>query len=280
MIRHLIGKMGLVYALNTPEHRGKFRILRLLDALLGPFQLENTVEKIQLSVYLSSLMDVSYFRIARKPDAGPEVQIDEIAPKLIKNLRSGDLFIDIGANIGFLSLMASRRVGPDGLVIAIEPSNREYSRLLNNVAKNHVVNVLPVHAALGDTAGIAALEIAQYHTGLNRLSNSNQIVGQRAKVAAFKGSELLALLLSNRKAALVKIDVEGAEVMVLRGLRSYLMEYVPENVVVEITPRFLAYFGSSKRELYELMAEVGYKPMLNLDIKQYDEIFRPVKSCA
>jgi len=76
--------------------------------------------------------------------------------------------------------------------------------------------------------------------------------------------------------ALVKIDVEGAEVLVLRGLRDYLMKNQPANVVIEVTPRFLARYDTTKEELYEIMAGVGYRPLLNLSEAQFDEVFRLV----
>jgi len=145
MIARLIGKLGLAFALNAPAHRGKFRILSLLDHLFGPFVLNNYAEGIYLTVYLSSSMDTSYFGAPTSASLGTlsGKPIDEVAPLLVKALRPGDVFVDIGANIGFLSIMASKRVGASGLVVAIEPSSREYGRLLANLTRNQVGKVHP-----------------------------------------------------------------------------------------------------------------------------------------
>jgi FkbM family methyltransferase len=277
MIKHLIGKLGLAYALKAPNHRGKFRFLNLLDQMFGPFVINNSDEQICLTVYLSSSMDTSYFRNPTSASLGKlsGKSIDEVAPLLVKELRLGDVFIDIGANIGFLSIMASKRVGASGLVVAIEPSSREYGRLLANLARNQVGNVIPVHAALGEKSSIVDLEIAPHHTGLNRLSADGAQSDCRLKVPMFFGSGLLSKLLPRQTPALVKIDVEGAEVLVLRGLRNYLMKTQPANVVVEVTPQFLARYHTTKEELYGIMAGIGYRPLFNLSETQFDEVFRP-----
>jgi FkbM family methyltransferase len=277
MISRLIGKLGLTYALNVPAHRGKFRFLNLLDRFFGPFVLNNSAEQIYLTVYLSSSMDTSYFRnpTSTSLEELSGKSIDEVAPLMVKALRPGDVFVDIGANIGFLSIMASKRVGASGLVVAIEPSSREYGRLLANLTRNKVGNIIPVHAALGEKGGIVDLEIAPHHTGLNRLSAGGTQSDYCVKVPMFFGSGLLSKLLLMRTPALVKIDVEGAEVLVLRGLKDYLMKTQPANVVVEVTPHFLARHDTTKEELYGIMASIGYLPLFNLSETQFDEVFRP-----
>jgi FkbM family methyltransferase len=277
MIKYLIGKLGLAYALKAPNHRGKFRFLNLLDHLFGPFVLHNSAEQFYLTVYLSSSMDTSYFRNPTSASLGKisGKSIDEVTPLLVKALRLGDVFVDIGANIGFLSIMASKRVGASGLVVAIEPSSREYGRLLANLTRNRVGNIIPIHAALGEESSIVDLEIAPHHTGLNRLSVGGAQSDCYVKVPMFFGSGLLSKLLPMRTPALVKIDVEGAEVLVLRGLKDYLMKTQPANVVVEVTPHFLARHDTTKEELYGIMAGIGYRPLFNFSETQFDEVFRP-----
>ncbi len=74
---------------------------------------------------------------------------------------------------------------------------------------------------------------------------------------------------------MVKIDTEGAEVLVLRGMREFLGAFRPRHVVVEVTPRFLAGFGTEKSEIYRIMRESGYYGKLcsDSDELQYDEVF-------
>src|ERR1044072_5690964 len=109
MIKRLIGNLAMRYAVHTPEHRGKFRLLSTLDRMCGPFQLRSH-DDLSLSVFVSSLMDVSYFR-APPLVSDPRAVIDWLPRRLVEELQPGELFVDIGANIGFLSLLAARRVG-------------------------------------------------------------------------------------------------------------------------------------------------------------------------
>ena len=65
-------------------------------------------------------------------------------------LRPGGVFIDVGANIGYYSMLASRLVGPSGSVVAIEPSPTNFSELKRNIALNHALNIRAIDMAVGD----------------------------------------------------------------------------------------------------------------------------------
>jgi hypothetical protein len=120
----MIGSL-LVSLQNSPGNpRGKQRILILADRWFGPFVAE-TKDGLKLRVFPSSSMDASYFD-PRAEAALPGANL----PKLIADLAPGGSFVDVGANIGYLSLLASRRVGEAGRVFAFEPSRREYGRLV------------------------------------------------------------------------------------------------------------------------------------------------------
>src|SRR5207249_2412898 len=67
-----------------------------------------------------------------------------------ERLSPGDTFIDVGANIGYYSLLAARRVGPTGSVVAIEPSPKTFRALEANLAQNRLKNVRTVNAAVSD----------------------------------------------------------------------------------------------------------------------------------
>ncbi|MCZ7612749.1 MAG: FkbM family methyltransferase [Ignavibacteriaceae bacterium] len=82
--------------------------------------------------------------------------------------------MDVGANIGFYSLNASRIIGNSGRVYSFEPSVREYIRLLNNIRINDVKNIIPYNFALCDKQGEFVLSTAKTHTGLNTLNDKNE----------------------------------------------------------------------------------------------------------
>jgi FkbM family methyltransferase len=159
-----------------------------------------------------------------------------ISALIESRLRPGDIFCDVGANIGYDSLLGSSVVGPTGKVIAIEASPTIYARLLDNLRLNRVVNVETVHVAITAEPG----EIPIYK-GHEWNSGSASIIESRGHQleAMVRGLPLLdALSAEDRKhLRLVKIDVEGAELPILRQLADSMGEYSAElEVIVEVTP--------------------------------------------
>jgi len=225
-------------------------------------------------------MDAHYFDPAHQEASDATILAKEIAL-----LGEGDVFIDVGANIGYYSILAARRVGARGLVMSFEPSHREFTRLLANLALNGCTSVVPVSVALGSAPAIAELHIAPTHTGLNTLHVSSaaahafrNAAAQRVLVPCF--DDFVAPLLGERRVRLLKIDVEGAEMDVLLGMRESLQRQLFERIVVEITPRFLENFGRSKEALYELLESCGYAARFRSQEWQYDEVFEAPSPAA
>lgn len=136
-------------------------------------------------------------------------------------LRSGDLFVDVGANIGVYALWASEVEGVD--VVAFEPSSTTYGRVIENVRLNQLDHrVQVVRKAVGSRPGAVRLTTGQ--------DAVNRIVGE------LEGTEEVELTtldaeLDQRKPALVKIDVEGAELDVLAGARQSILRHRPALIV-------------------------------------------------
>ena len=87
-------------------------------------------------------------------------------------LKPGMVFVDVGANDGYYTLFAARRVGPSGRVVAAEPSSRERAHLQRNLGRNGLDNVIVVPAAIGAAAGLADLHLAHgVHAGHNTLGS-------------------------------------------------------------------------------------------------------------
>lgn len=181
---------------------------RSLDADISLPWLENTTVRMPLRSDLSlSLFTLGSFE-----------------PNLIATLsplvHPGDTFVDVGANEGLYTLLAGRRVGPDGLVIAIEPSPREIKRLRANVAANGLDSrVVVVEQPLADTSRLENFAVAEIdHGGQNAFADlMSEAVGvAQLRPAWVTTLDILAARLP-RPIDILKIDVEGAELAVLRG---------------------------------------------------------------
>jgi FkbM family methyltransferase len=208
-------------------------------------------------------MDLSYL--------SKDNQSHSLVLKYIDYLKPGDTFIDIGANIGFFSAIAAQKVGPSGKVFSFEPSPREYQRLLFTISKNNLSNIIiPFNLALADCKEILSLVIAENHTGINSLQNSSHMNNLNyTKVFTTRLDDLI-----EEKIKLVKIDVEGAEYRVLKGMETLLNNGKIDTLIVEITPMFLKKFGSTKDELYQYLEQKKFHPnTLKNEEWQYDEVF-------
>jgi FkbM family methyltransferase len=159
-------------------------------------------------------------------------------------LGAGDTFVDVGANIGWFSLLASRQVGPEGCVVALEPEAGNFELLAHNAARNECYNVLPFRLAASDSHGTAMLELDRENAGGHRLAETGQ------PVATARLADLVRSL--GRTPALVKIDVEGAEVRVLDGMGSLLAETA---VLLEFAPAALSGNGSDPAALLDRLRE-------------------------
>ncbi len=267
----LVAQTYISYCQRVPNHRGRQRFAMMLDGIFGSF-ICKTASGQSLEIYLSSSMDMSYFQ----KDVDYNSSHEQII-QAIKKLELGDIFIDIGANIGFFALLASKIVGSSGRVFAFEPSHREYKRLLNNIQTNFAENIIPFNIALANYNGEAQFLVASSgHTGVNRLDDGNITQGfSKELVPVFAGDTVLSQLVVDNSAArlIFKIDVEGAEFSVILGMKNILSQSNVKIVIIEITPKFLQKFGHTKEDLYSLMSSLGLLATVNSAEWQYDELF-------
>jgi FkbM family methyltransferase len=151
-------------------------------------------------------------------------------------LRTGDVFVDVGANIGYDSLLASQLVGSSGTVVAIEPSPPIFHQLETNIALNSASNIRPVQLAASSREG----ELILYggDAGNQGRTSSLQRVGlvEQGKVKMLPLDAILSDV-ERKNARLIKIDIEGGECEVLKRLADTLQLYPSEfHILVELSP--------------------------------------------
>jgi FkbM family methyltransferase len=131
----------------------------------------------------------------------------------------GDTFIDAGAHLGFFTVSLARRIGPQGLVIAIEPDMRNYKLLRKNIKSNGLTNVLTLNMAVGSEPG--KMRILQ---GVDPVASSfkpNRMLARRGIISSEEEGVItiddLVRALRISRVDWIKIDVEGWELRVLQG---------------------------------------------------------------
>jgi len=140
---------------------------------------------------------------------------------IAQELSSGDTFYDIGANVGFFTVIAARRVGPAGRVVAFEPVHSNAALLRRNLAANAFENAEIVEAAVGDRSGSVPFLSRTAVDGKVHPRGDTQVRMVRLDDLDLPAPDL------------VKIDAEGAEFDVLRGARALIERHRP-TIVCEL----------------------------------------------
>jgi FkbM family methyltransferase len=167
-------------------------------------------------------------------------------------VRPGDLVVDIGANLGWFSLVMAEAVGPGGEVWAVEPTPPILRALKRNLALNESLNVRVFELALGDAAGTAEIHIfsglPHGHASVSTLDRTDYNTHEVER-------RTLDDLLDGRVPAFVKIDVEGSELAVLRGASATIAAECPPMWMIEVNYETSAAFGFQPADLLALFRD-------------------------
>jgi len=255
-LHHIALTLVAAYLRNTPVLMGRWRILRRYLPLLreiGPTMGERVVKTrhgFRMRVNLGEWIEQYVYLTG-----GYEPTTTWIISALIG---PGDNVADVGAHCGFFTLLASRKVGMAGKVIAFEPVPSVRSRLEANIQLNLIDNVVVQDIALSNVTGTETMyEGPEANKGLSSIRPIDRYSAtMTVPTAAFDS-----LPVSKEHFKLIKIDVEGAEQLVLEGMH-YCLQRDHPHLIVEITDTFLQNFGHSVSSLSQWL--------LNLDYTMYE----------
>ena len=179
-----------------------------------------------------------------------------------KLLRPGDVFIDVGANIGDYTLLAAKSVGEDGSVYCFEPSKGTYKCLQAMIEENHLSNVRPFPLGLGRRKERLTLYLDKTNYGNNSLSREAAVALGGAVRESYDididtlDSIWLRHGIKGRHPRLLKIDVQGAEAEVLAGAAG-ILENLSCDVLFELQPSSLVAFGCDPLAMLQEIAAQG-----------------------
>jgi FkbM family methyltransferase len=177
--------------------------------------------------------------------------------QLLRLVKPGYTCVDVGANIGYLSMMmAAREKGVT--VIGFEPDPVNFQRASENLSMNRLDSVKIHHLGLGDEKSEAIMEVrASYNLGGNRIGKEGT-QGEKVSITTMD----LFFEDSPPKINLIKIDVEGYEMKVLLGAEKLLKRDHPV-LFVEINDGNLGYHGNSASQLITFLVNLGYTQFEN-----------------
>jgi FkbM family methyltransferase len=179
---------------------------------------------------------------------------------ITEEARPGDVFYDIGANIGPYTLMAAKRVPPNGAVYAFEPHASNFHSLMENVRLNELGDIVKViSSALYDREGFFDFNyyMSDAGTSMSQLGDNRDDHDRvfRPIFTERKHGTTIDRLIQDRvidPATLIKMDVDGNELLILKGMKNLLEQAPPRAILMEINRRH-------KNELYDFLSQHGFE---------------------
>ena len=180
----------------------------------------------------------------------------DVTAYLMKLLESGMVVVDIGANVGYYTLLAAEKVGGHGKVFAFEPEPSRYTLLEKNVRVNGLKNVILAQKAVSNKTGTARLYLDPRHNpGDHRLFDS------------FDGRESVAVETTSLDdffkdkgpfIHVIKMDIQGAEMAALEGMANTIKRHHDLTLITEFWPDGMKAFGFSPTEFLSTLIGHGF----------------------
>lgn len=183
-------------------------------------------------------------------------------PQLVASVKSilkkGDTFLDVGANEGFFSIIASRSVGKSGKVICIEPQSRLQGVIFRNILENNSYNIEVLQRAISNEIGMATISLSpDMNTGSSGLFRTTKY---RNPTEIVPQITLIELIRTHRieKIRLMKMDIEGLEYEAILGSRDIFENAIIENIALELHPSTLKQRRKSELDILSFLKNCGY----------------------
>jgi len=179
---------------------------------------------------------------------------------LLNFLRPGMTFLDVGANWGYFSLLASCRVGRQGRVVSLEPDPRLFPILEANARRNGLTQLIPLRLAAAAAPG--TLTLAGYAPGAENRGVSRIVSGAAGGTAFRVAADSLDDVIARLELApvdLLKMDIEGAEGLALAGSRRTLGAHRVRRLLLELHPAQLREHGTAPDRVLSYLLDSGYR---------------------
>ncbi|MDE2590834.1 MAG: FkbM family methyltransferase, partial [Patescibacteria group bacterium] len=173
-------------------------------------------------------------------------------------ISSGMTIVDVGANIGYFTMLFSKLVGPNGKVVAFEPNPRSYSFLEKNVKSNSLQNIIAVKKAVSDHSGVTKLFLSKNNSTDNRIFDSQIYETDNNREIVDVQVTTLDEHVKDMKVDILKIDVQGAEMTVINGALQTIKNNPNLQIIVEFWPAGLSSNGTKPLQFLKKLDNLGF----------------------
>ena len=253
----LLGTVGSLLR-SLPDFKGKGRIISLIYGMwIHARSYEVTIpldqgERIQLNLDDRLPIELFFHGLYEVEKFKTEFYCNFVKERYV--------VLDIGAHIGYYTLLGAVRIGNSGHIHAFEPVSKIFERLSRNISINKITNVTLNRIAVSDKCGKTSIFVADNkNTGMSslfRMLNFSGVIEEVDSITIDKYLEQKAI----DKVHLVKIDVEGNELAVLKGMTHMLSVHNPPCLLVEVSDKNLRMANTSSYELFAYLKNYGFSP--------------------
>ena len=182
----------------------------------------------------------------------------DISKLIRENLKKWDTFVDIGGNIGYFSLLASKIVGENGKILAFEPSSKNFAELTKNIALNNFSNISAIQYAASNVATTKNLFYNPTNPGGSSLVENLHSGNESESIETI----VLDDFLRDEKIDLIKMDIEWYEYFAILGMKNLLAKN-HLKMIFEYSPTFYeklypADFAQKSVEILDILTEIGF----------------------
>jgi len=185
-----------------------------------------------------------------------------ITPIFEDAIIKGSIVIDIGAHVGYYTLIAAREVGPKGKVYAFEPEPRNFDILCKNIEINGFRGtVFAYQKALLDRQDEVSLTIYEEYAGSSSIFVNNSIFvskPDRKKQISVQTTTLDAFLGDNLKVDLIKMDAEGSEPFIFEGMKNVIKNSPTLKIIMEFAPTHIEAAGKNPSDFLQSLKNMGF----------------------
>ena len=194
---------------------------------------------------------------------------EELESKLVKKeIQKGNVVLDLGANIGYFTLLFAKLVGNEGKVFAFEPEPNNFALLKKNIEINGYKNITLENMAISNNVGKIKLYISNIRTGMHRIYPSHFCTKKFVEVKTttldeyFKNQDFI------EKISFIKMDVEGSELGILKGMKKIFEKNMKLKLLLEFVPSCIKEYGADPSELLKLLTDEGFQINYTIDEDQ------------
>lgn len=193
----------------------------------------------------------------------------EVTRTVTHILDEGSVFLDVGANVGYYPRLASKIVTESGLIYAFEADYDNFHALCKNTAP--LDNVTPLNFAVSDKQDFSEVFCSSHSSCHSMRKTADYLNGKKVNVPAITLDLFWKHYLDKEMVDLVKIDVEGAEILVLEGMKQMLEQEKVKTLIIECCPHILSDLEESPEDIMDFLAPWFSISVIEKEFRKFQE---------